>query len=642
MGEVAAIWILVILLLPLVGGLVTYLSGKRSAGKVLTSVFAAVLIAAVYAYVQVPSGTSLEVSWIPLGEITFSVGLWYDKLSGIMVLVVAIVALLVAIFSQEYMKHDESRARYFALLGLFAFSMYGIVLSSNLLLTFVFWELVGFSSYLLIGFWFSQEKPPISSFKAFVMNKVGDAGFLLGIFILYAYFDTLNIQELLAKTDLLPSIPAAMLTMAGIGLFLAAVGKSAQFPLQTWLPDAMTGPTPVSALIHAATMVAAGVYLLVRVFPLLSSDVLQIIGVIGGITAFTGAFAAFAQNDIKKILAYSTVSQLGYMVIAVGAGYPMAAFFHLVTHAFFKAGLFLCSGSIIHYYHETKEHGFDGQDIRNMGGLKKVLPTTFRVFTICTLSLAGIPLFSGFLSKELILGAVLSSDLPGVVVVFAFVSVFMTACYMARLYFKVFYGETEEGLFQENIRVKVPLLILAALSFWLVFAWNPFGAHGWLTDQLSTLIVNTEMAHYTWLPVVSFVLAASGIMVAFFYVRKGQLLGLVGGTKKVFYSLSSENFYLDHFHRKVMAVGTMKTGAVLFFWDKKILDRALDLLAKGEVVFAHFVGLIDKHVVDGLVKFSAWLTRFAGDRTRSFQGGNVQMYFVWALFGLIVIVYFLI
>ncbi|UXP30683.1 NADH-quinone oxidoreductase subunit L [Reichenbachiella agarivorans] len=642
MGELNYIVLFAILLLPLVGGAIAYLSGNKLGGVVLTLTFGLVLLLGIYAIVQIPSGTSISLDWISLGATQFKVGLWYDHLSGIMILVVAIVALLVAIFSMEYMKHDESRARYFGQLGLFAFSMYGIVLSSNLLLTFVFWELVGFSSYLLIGFWFTQAKPPISSFKAFVMNKVGDAGFLLGIFVLYAYFKTLDISELLSLTQSGLEIPDIMLFVAGFGLFLAAVGKSAQFPLQTWLPDAMTGPTPVSALIHAATMVAAGVYLLVRVFPLLSPELLHLIGVIGGITAFTGAFAAFAQNDIKKILAYSTISQLGYMVMAIGAGYPMAAFFHLVTHAFFKAGLFLCAGSIIHYFHETNhDHGFDGQDIRNMGGLRSVLPITFVVFTICTLSLAGVPFFSGFLSKEVILGGVLGSSLPYVVSILALVSVFMTAAYMARLYFKVFFGEKVTSQFVENVRVKVPLMVLAGLSFWIVYALNPMGEHNRVADILGNLMIDPEVTHFTWLPVLSLVLVALGILTSYLYVEKRMLITPIEGVKKVFYQLSAHNFYLDHFHRKVVAVGTMKGAEVLFFVDKKILDRLVDLLAKGEVVFAHFVGLIDKHIVDGLVNLLGWFAHFVGDRTRKMQSGNVQMYFVWALFGLLIVVYFL-
>lgn len=632
-----------ILVIPLIGGVISYTVGNKFSGFSLLCVFAIVFGLGLYSFFAVGEPVEVNTAWISFKSYSFDIGLRYDALAGVMVLVVAIVALLVALFSLEYMKHDEARARYFSLLGLFAFSMYGIILSSNLLLTFIFWELVGFSSYLLIGFWFNQEKPPLSSFKAFIMNKVGDSGFLLGIFIFFAYFKTLNIQELLTS-DLIHSIPPEMLFLAGLGLFIAAMGKSAQFPLYSWLPDAMTGPTPVSALIHAATMVAAGVYLMVRVFPLLSTELLTVIGVFGGITAFVGAFSAFAQNDIKKILAYSTVSQLGYMIMAIGSGFPMVAFFHLVTHAFFKAGLFLCAGSIIHYYHETNhDHDFDGQDIRNMGGLQKVLPVTFLAFTICTLSLAGIPLFSGFLSKELILNGLIKSDLPSFVVVFAFASVFMTAAYMARLYFKVFFGQSELGSkYSENVKVKIPLLILSALAIWIFYAINPFGPdHNWIAFSLDGLVTNPDAGHSFYTLVASITLASLGLVFSYLYVEKNAFVGLIGVCKKACYQLSNTSFYVDLFHRKVMAHGSMKLGQGLTFFDKKLLDGLVDGIAKIEVVLAYLIGWVDEYVVDGVVNLVAWQAKFVGNRVRSIQGGNVQMYFVWALFGFLIIVYFL-
>ncbi|MGL1885252.1 MAG: NADH-quinone oxidoreductase subunit L [Reichenbachiella sp.] len=642
MDNLTIILIASIMILPLLGSLVTYVLGNKGAGMVLLTLFSLVFALSVYSFLNVTDPIEVNAQWITFKDYSFDIGLRYDPLAGIMTMVVSLIALLVVMFSIEYMKHDEGRARYFSHLGLFAFSMYGIVLSSNLLFTFVFWELVGFSSYLLIGFWYDQEKPPISSFKAFIMNKVGDAGFLLGIFILFAYFKTLNIQELVWSD--FSAVPSEWVFLAGLGLFLAAVGKSAQFPLQSWLPDAMTGPTPVSALIHAATMVAAGVYLMVRVFPILSPDLLTVIGVIGGLTAFIGAFSAFAQNDIKKVLAYSTVSQLGYMVLALGAGFPLVAFFHLVTHAFFKAGLFLCSGSIIHYYHETNhDHSFDAQDIRNMGGLKKVLPVTFVVFTVCTLSLAGIPLFSGFLSKELILNGVLSSELPMIAVVFAFASVFMTAAYMSRLYFKVFFNSIEhKEKYQESVYTSIPLVVLAVLSVWVVFSFNPFGPESnWVSHSLESMISNPEPGHSMLVLVASISLATMGLLFSYLYVEKKQFVGVVNGSKKALYSLSSNSFYIDAFHRKVMAHGSMGVGQVLSYFDKKILDHLIDLIAKTEVVLAYLIAWFDKYIVDGAVNFIAGLSKFLGDRTRSVQSGNVQAYFVWALFGFLVIVYFL-
>lgn len=634
----------IILLAPLVSGGVSFFVLKKWAGQVLVGFSALVLFSAVWAWMNVPAGTGVEFDWIVAGANVFEVGLYYDQLAGIMAIVVAIVALLVAVFSLEYMKHDEAQPRYFALLGLFAFSMYGIVLSSNLLLTFVFWELVGFSSYLLIGFWFEKAAPPISSFKAFLMNKVGDIGFLLGIFILFAYFKTLNIESLIELDPLNAGLPTTMLMLMGIGLFLAAVGKSAQFPLQTWLPDAMTGPTPVSALIHAATMVAAGVYLMVRVFPLLAPEVLTIISVIGGITAFMGAFAAFAQNDIKKILAYSTVSQLGYMIMAVGAGFPVSAFVHLTTHAFFKAGLFLCSGSIIHYYHETKhEAKFDPQDITNMGGLRKVLPITFIAFTLCMLSLAGLPLFSGFLSKEMILNGLASADhLPLSVMVFGFASVFMTAAYMARLYFKVFFnGDAKDEKYSEATVVKVPLLVLSVLSIGFVFSANPLNPDSsWLLPILADFSGSAIAQHFTLVPILSISLALAGLLFSYLYVEKQMLTGLVATVKSLTYQLSNQNFYLDKFYKRAIVRGSLVLAKAAYWWDQRVVDRVVNLIGKTQVVLAFFTGWFDRSIVDGGVKLITWTVNFAGNRTRQIQGGNLQGYLVWAVFGVLLIFYF--
>jgi NADH-quinone oxidoreductase subunit L len=638
--------ILLILLLPLIGGVVSYAVGSKRAGWVHVIASAVVLLLAVLAILGLSDSVLVKISWFQIGWVQFEVGLWYDELSAVMTLVVAIVALMVALFSQEYMNHDEGKSKYFAFLGLFAFSMYGIVLSSNLLMTFVFWELVGFSSYLLIGFWYQKEAPPISSFKAFIMNRIGDAGFLLGLSIIYAFFKTFDIQEVLTQSGEASELGMTpdIIFLMGIGLFLAAVGKSAQFPLQTWLPDAMTGPTPVSALIHAATMVAAGVYLMVRMFPLLSIEVLQVMAVAGGVTAFMGAFAAFAQNDIKKILAYSTVSQLGYMILAVGAGFPMAAFFHLATHAFFKAGLFLCAGSVIHYFHETHhEEGFDGQDIRNMGGLRKALPYTFWAFTICMLSLSGVPLFSGYLSKEMILSGLVTADyIPFSIVLLGFASVFMTAAYMSRLYFQAFFGGKEQKLFQEASVVKISLGILSLLSLGVVFSLNPLNPNAtWLSGFLRNVMDIQVMVHHPVLPVISIVLALFGLFVSYLYVDRHLMETPIHIVKKLLYRLSRHHLYLDHFYRLVVARGAMVLAKGLFWFDQKVVDRLIDLLAKTEVVIAHIVGWVDEFVVDGMVNLTARFARFLGNRTRRVQSGNVQYYFVWALIGVLAIFYFM-
>ncbi len=659
------------------GAIGAFFVPRRLAGWVHVSFSALTLLIGTIFILDSPVSFTQSVDWFTVGDNTFKIGFYYDSLTAVMAVVVGIVALMVSVFSVEYMKHDTGQNRYFAYLGLFAFAMYGIVISSNLLMTFVFWELVGFASYLLIGFWYKQEAPPKSSFKAFLMNKIGDVGFLLGIFLAWNIFGTLEIRTLLDQVSTLglDSFGASsfMISAMGIGLFLAAVGKSAQFPLQTWLPDAMTGPTPVSALMHAATMVAAGVYLMVRVFPLLSFEVLQNMIIAGGLTAFMGAFAAFAQTDIKKVLAYSTVSQLGFMIAAVGSGFPLAAFFHLVTHAFFKAGLFLCAGSVIHYFHESHLEGndgsFDPQDIRNMGGLRKVLPVTFWVFTVCMLSLEGIPLFSGFLSKELILTGLLSgSQVPIWVTSLVFLSVLMTAAYMGRVYFIVFFGEYRRPRFNESLKIKLPLITLAVLSLGFVFVLNPVNlTSGWLHDRIIPITKLNGLIHSPLITVLSIVLATLGILISYLYVQKNGLNALMVKLKYVFYSTSMHHFYLDYFYRNIFSKFMIAKAKAIYYFDKYVFDGIVNLLprlqlslaklidwidkniidgivngiAKADVVVSFVAGWVDKYILDGLINGVASLSKFLGDKARNIQGGNVQLYFVWALFGMMAIYYFL-
>ena len=344
---------------------------------------------------------------VPLiGHLTMELGIAVDHLTAIMLVVVTLVSTLVHFFSIGYMHGDVRYSRYFAYLGIFTFSMLMIVLTNNFFLIYVGWELVGLSSYLLIGHWYEKKSAADASKKAFIVNRVGDIGMFTGIMILYKTFHTFGFREIFEamSSGNIPMGCEAWLTAAGILIFCGAVGKSAQFPLHVWLPDAMEGPTPVSALIHAATMVAAGVYLVARTFPMMTADALTVIAYTGAVTAFISATIAIAQNDIKKVLAYSTISQLGYMVMGLGVGAYTAGFFHLVTHAMFKAGLFLGSGSVIHAMHHAlhhqHDHHTDPQDIRNMGGLKSKMPVTFAAFLMYTLAICGVPFTSGFLSKD--------------------------------------------------------------------------------------------------------------------------------------------------------------------------------------------------------------------------------------------------
>ncbi len=402
-----------------------------------------------------------SVNWLSIGNLSADFGLKLDALSLMMLFVVTGVGGLIHIYSYGYMHEDESMARFFACLSLFTFSMLGIVLANNFLMMFIFWELVGVSSYLLIGFWFEKPSAGDAAKKAFIVNRLGDFGFLFGILMVWGLLGSLSFSTLQSVMAANPVALGCCATIATLLIFCGCMGKSAQFPLHVWLPDAMEGPTPVSALIHAATMVAAGVYMLCRTLFLFNAESLHIIAYIGGFTALLAALMAVQQNDIKRIIAYSTLSQLGYMVMAVGLGGPTSAMFHLTTHAFFKALLFLAAGSVIIGMHHE-------QDIWKMGGLKKKMPITFWTFLIGTLALSGVPPFAGFYSKDSILAQALEEKnylLFGVAVFVAALTVF----YTFRLFFVVFLGKEKSKeashAHESPLVITIPLMILAVFSF---------------------------------------------------------------------------------------------------------------------------------------------------------------------------------
>jgi NADH-quinone oxidoreductase subunit L len=472
--------------------------------------------------------TWLDLGNVPgVGPLQVKMGIVIDNLTAIMLAMVNLISLLVHLYSTGYMAGDKNYGRFFAYLGIFTFSMLGIVLSDNLFSIYIFWELVGLSSYLLIGFYFEKDSAADAQKKAFLTNRVGDIGMWLGILILYSQFHTFGYQEIFQNIAAGKfNLSNGWLTAAGILLFFGCVGKSAQFPLHIWLPDAMEGPTPVSALIHAATMVAAGVYFVGRIFVILTPDALHYIAFIGAATAFMSATIAITQHDIKRVLAYSTVSQLGYMVMGLGVGAYSAALFHLLTHAFFKACLFLGSGAIIHAMHHE-------QDMRWMGGLRKNMPWTFATFSIATLALAGLPLTSGFMSKDAILAAALGfANVEGggvfyIIPVLGFASALMTAFYMGRQVWLVFFGESRthlkpaeehhdehshdahghddhghddhgahQGVHEVGWIMRAPLVVLATLSVFIVFSPDPLdGAKGWfmhLVPTPSTVVKSSE------------------------------------------------------------------------------------------------------------------------------------------------------
>ena len=432
--------------------------GAIVAGFILTLVFINLTLA--FNKVDGWTGGGTSITWLSIGKLNIDFGLKLDALSLMMMLIVTGVGSAIHIYSFGYMSEDRGFSRFFACMSLFTFSMLGIVLANNFIQLFIFWELVGVSSYLLIGFWFEKPSAADAAKKAFITNRLGDYGFLIGILVVWAALGSLNFGTLQQALAANPTALGTMASIAGLLIFCGAMGKSAQFPLHVWLPDAMEGPTPVSALIHAATMVAAGVYMLCRIIFLLDPTVLHVVAYIGGFTALLAALIAIQQNDIKRILAYSTLSQLGYMVMAVGLSGPTAAMFHLTTHAFFKALLFLGAGSVIIALHHE-------QDIWKMGGLREKMPVTFWTFIIGTLALCGVPPFSGFYSKDSILAQALEQKNYPLFVLGVFVAG-LTTFYMFRLFYVAFVGKprTETaGHAQESPAVMTwPLIVLAVFA----------------------------------------------------------------------------------------------------------------------------------------------------------------------------------
>ncbi|MFG6461246.1 NADH-quinone oxidoreductase subunit L [Roseateles sp. DXS20W] len=443
--------LLAVPLAPLVGAIVAGFFGKtvgRRGSHIVTilGVLIAFILSAQTLYSVAVDGARFNATiyeWMVLGPLKMEVGFLVDGLTAMMMVVVTFVSLMVHIYTIGYMEEDDGYQRFFSYISLFTFSMLMLVMSNNMLQLFFGWEAVGLVSYLLIGFWYKKQSAIFANMKAFLVNRVGDFGFILGIGLLVAFGGSLNYTETFAKSELLskmvfPGTDWALLTVACICLFIGAMGKSAQFPLHVWLPDSMEGPTPISALIHAATMVTAGIFMVARMSPLfeLSDTALNFVMVIGAITALFMGFLGIIQNDIKRVVAYSTLSQLGYMTVALGASAYSVAVFHLMTHAFFKALLFLGAGSVIIGMHHD-------QDIRNMGGLRKYMPITWITSLLGSLALIGTPLFSGFYSKDSIIEAVHASHLPasGFAYFAVIAGVFVTAFYSFRMYFLVFHGK---------------------------------------------------------------------------------------------------------------------------------------------------------------------------------------------------------
>lgn len=632
--------ITLILLLPFLGFVGVRGLSQRWAGVVaimLTS-FGLLLSISLLAVTTVPMMPILS-EWLRFSDASFSVGFRHDRPSVIILVLAHFVALLVQIYSLSYLENKAERPRYFSYLQLFVGAMAGILLASNLLVLYGFWELVGLASYLLIGFWYHKPEAARAAQKAFLYNRVGDVGLLIGILLTYRLFGALEFSLLTKEAP----------TLVGLLLFMGCMGKSAQFPLIGWLPDAMEGPTPVSALLHAATMVAAGIFLLARIHPLLSPDALVVVAVVGTLTALWGGFSALFQNDIKKVLAFSTVSQLGLMVAAMGTDNVTGGLFHLLTHAFFKAGLFLGAGAVIHAFHT--------QDMRQMGGLRRVMPITFWAYVVCAGSLAGVPFLSGFLSKETILAGAFgwasgqTNPLAYGIPVALLLSSGLTALYMARQIRMVFLGN-EPSLTKSKLHVHEPnwlllgpVVLLAFLSGWVWFSPNPLSAHSsWVESWFSVSnfgqpITATETAYSTpfWLAPTSILLVAMG---GWFGFRLRADPSDRPAPDSLLVRASLHYGFLDEFLNWLVVLPIRRLAYWLHRADLRVVDGAVNGVGVGTVVLAHLAKILDRYVVDGFVNGGAWVAGQLGQLTRSVQSGRIQSYITAAVVGLLLLIWF--
>lgn len=599
-------------LLPLIAFILLIAFGRRwkESASVFTGSFAAFLslVLSVWVLADQWGGGSERLAvfpWLTIGDATITMGMEITRLNALMLFVVSLVSFLIQVYSAGYMRGDSRFNVFYAYLSLFTFSMLGLVITPNLLQLYIFWELVGVCSFLLIGFWYWKPEARAAAKKAFIVTRIGDIGLFIAIALIFWQVGSFDFREIFAAVEA-GKVAPGMVTLIALLVFIGAVGKSGQFPLHTWLPDAMEGPTPVSALIHAATMVAAGVYLVARSFPLFaaSETALDVVAYVGAFTALFAATIALVQNDIKRVLAYSTVSQLGYMMLALGAAGYVAGVFHLFTHAFFKALLFLAAGAVIIALHHE-------QDIRRMGGLWKQHPVVGWLFLIGCLAIAGVPPLSGFFSKDEILIAAYSDGRLGVFWL-GMLTAFFTAFYMFRLFFKVFFG-TYRGKSSVGPVPKVmvwPMSVLAALSVLAGFVQFPSHALGnWLAEGAG---LAKEGASPVWVPVLATVVSLAGIALAWLIYCKGSLAAETFSRPMPWlYRILYRKYYVDE--------------AYQFAFVKSL--KGLGLFLRG----------FDRWVVDGLVGLTLCITQLFGRIGSRLQNGQLQTYAVVSLIGLVVL-----
>jgi NADH-quinone oxidoreductase subunit L len=634
---------LIIALAPLVGAIFAGFLGSllgRMATNVVTILgvlISTVLSMYVFNYHVLEGGDAFNeniYTWMQIGNLNISVGFLIDNLTSVMLVIVSFVSLMVHIYTIGYMHDDPGYTKFFSYISLFTFSMFILVMSNNFMQLFFGWEAVGLVSYLLIGFWHHKESAVEANFKAFLVNRVGDFGFLLGIALVLMYFGSLDYAEVFASLNNVTGVTmldgASVITVICILLFIGAMGKSAQVPLHVWLPGSMEGPTPISALIHAATMVTAGIFMVSRMSPMfeLSETALIVVMVVGAITALFMGLLGIIQNDIKKVVAYSTLSQLGYMTVALGVSAYSAAIFHLMTHAFFKALLFLAAGSVIVALHHQ-------QDIRKMGGLRKKMPITYWTALIGTLALIGFPGFSGFYSKDMIIEAVHFSSLPfsDWVYVAVIAGVFITAFYSLRMFFLVFHGEsrmdehTSSHVKESSMSITLPLIALAIPSLAIgYFTIDPMLFNGWLDDAITVAANHTSMASLKQ----EFHGAGSMIPHALqtlpFWMMVG---GIASAWVLTLYRAQWATWIQKKFHRTNYVLESLYG-----------FDRFNDIVfVKGVKSLGNFLwkvsdsGLIDKMVVNGSARFVG----FIGSVVRPIQTGYVYHYAFFMIVSLLII-----